>query len=115
VVVHDLDILRSAVSPEKAHAELVVDPRAPLPGSITIERFKLVSRRGEHVMDAKGKIQLFQFAQRRSLNVHETLHPAKLEQLLGIGALEGLDGHGTLLTNIVINGERYYVDLRRNQ
>jgi len=45
MVVSDLDLRRSGICPDEAHAELVVDPDAVLADSIALECLKPVARR----------------------------------------------------------------------
>jgi hypothetical protein len=45
MIIGNLDPLRSLVSPNKAHAELIVDPYAVLPPAIAFQSLQLVPRR----------------------------------------------------------------------
>jgi hypothetical protein len=49
VVVHYLDILRPII-PAKADAELVIDPHAPLAGSVALQDLQSISGRCPHVV-----------------------------------------------------------------
>jgi hypothetical protein len=69
MVVDDFDILGSSLRPLEADAPLVVDPDAPLAGTVALEPFKPVGRRYTKVSDLPGGIDETQLAQSNRLNV----------------------------------------------
>lgn len=71
MVIDDLDINRSAVHPAEAHAELAVDPDAPLTGAITLQGLQAVSGRHAEVLDTLGRRQLLKLSQRDALETRE--------------------------------------------
>lgn len=58
-----------AVLPAETDAPLVVDSYAPLPDTITGQRFEAVSRRHTEEIKTRGAMKLFQFALCGSLGI----------------------------------------------
>ena len=64
MVVHNLNIDRTKIRPRKADAELIIDPDAMLPLSITAQLLQTVPRRRPHVLERRGPVQLIQLPPR---------------------------------------------------
>jgi len=56
VVVDDLDIFGSSFIPAETYSPLVVDPDAPLPGAVALQRFKPISGRNPEIVNSPGGI-----------------------------------------------------------
>lgn len=61
--------MNGAVLPAETDAPLVVNADTPLPGPVAGQLFKAVSRRNAEEVEACGAMELFQFAQGRTLGV----------------------------------------------
>jgi hypothetical protein len=57
VVVHDLDLRRAFRRPDKAHAELVVDPDRVLPFAIARQRLKTVAWRRPQIAEIASELR----------------------------------------------------------
>ena len=91
MIIDDFDILRSLRGPSEADAVLVIDPDAPLPLAVTAQGLQPVARRGAHVVQAPGQIQLHEFAQDLSFDRCPFADMLLAEQTFGILRPERLD------------------------
>jgi len=101
VIVNDLDIIGVAVKPLKANSPWVVDPYAPLPGSVAFKLLKPVRRRYVQKVQTCGAMNLSQLPERCPLNLGGKpggMLPAK--DLLCFFTPECLD-HDPILTECV--------------
>ncbi len=69
MVVYHLNIMRSAIAPDKAKPPLIIAPNTMLPGAITFQRFKPIIRRYAEIIQAYRRIQHAQFAPRDGQNI----------------------------------------------
>jgi len=60
VVVHNLNVYRTAFRPAEAHAKLVVHADAVLPGTATFQRLQTVARRCTQKIQRFSRIELLQ-------------------------------------------------------
>jgi len=97
VVIHDLDVFSTAVSPSKAQAILIVDPDAVLACTVTAKGFKAIARRDAQVLQMCRNFQLPQLSQRHALELYEPSNTSPGCQPSGITALERPD-HGGIVT-----------------
>ena len=100
MVVHNFHILRPLV-PQKANAELVVDPDAVLAGPITTQSLKPVTRGHSKVTDHTRPVELLQLTPRHTRNIGKARDRYAIEELFSIGALERLDRHKHIVTRRV--------------
>lgn len=68
MIIHDHDILRPTLGPDKADAPLIVDPDAVLSRSIAFERFQAIAWRGRQITQDLGVMQLSRLALRDALD-----------------------------------------------
>jgi hypothetical protein len=64
VIVHDFNVRRTFRGPNKANAELVVDPDRVLPLAITSQRLKAVAGRRPQITEVARRIEVAQFPAR---------------------------------------------------
>jgi hypothetical protein len=62
MIVHNLDILGTAINPPEADAPLIVDPDRPLTAPVTPQGFQPIARRGVHFADRRNSVQLQKLA-----------------------------------------------------
>jgi hypothetical protein len=91
VVVHDLNVLRIALTPRKADAPLVVDSDTVTPRAIAFQEFKLISRRHAKIFQPQRPMQVQQLPPSKPFNGLKSPNPAILKEQRGIGALERPD------------------------
>lgn len=60
MVISDDDIEGIALDKPKAHTPLTVDADAPLPDSVTVQRFQTIGRRKSQVIHHRGVFELIQ-------------------------------------------------------
>ena len=88
VVIHDLDLSWSLISPHETDTELIVDPDTVLPGTIADERLQPISRwRTEKVQRYCG-VKHLQFAFSCVSEICKPRNALPLVKGLGIFALE---------------------------
>ena len=88
MVVHNLDILRPFARPHKAHAKLIVNADAVLPGTITFQRFQPIAGRYTQIIQNACPIKLFKLAPCYRLDVFKLLDAMPVKQALGIFAFK---------------------------
>jgi hypothetical protein len=71
VVVHNFNLVRTVLTPDKAHAPLVVDADAVLPLAVALQGFELVAGRNPQAGQLGGRMQLQQLASRYPFDVLE--------------------------------------------
>jgi hypothetical protein len=69
VIVNDLDIFGAAISPDKAHAPLVVDADAPLSSAVTFQPLEPISGRHPQSVNGNGRIQHGKLTLRHAHNI----------------------------------------------
>jgi hypothetical protein len=87
-MVHDLDVFGFTPGPPETDPELVVHPQAPLTCPLALQLFQSVGRRYAQIVDATREVQLFELAQRRTLDVEEPSNALQSEQCFGVAAEE---------------------------
>jgi len=96
MIVNDLDLSGSKISPNKTNAPLIVDTNTVLPFPIALQRLKSIAwQRSKHSQRA-GSVQQTQPLERRTLNTGKTLNELSLEQRLGMFVFEALNHSQTL-------------------
>jgi len=93
VVVHDFNLVRAILSPNKAHTPLVIDADAVLSFAVTLQRFKSIPRGNPQAGQFGTRVQLQQFATRNSFDVPEPRHDLAAEKRFGIETGERVN-HG---------------------
>ncbi len=91
MIVHYLDVMRLAVTPDEANSPLVVDPNAVLTRSISLKRLDAVARRNAKVLQPPGGVKIEQFASGHAFDSLKPEHGLVLEQRLGVAALKRSD------------------------
>ncbi len=56
MVVYNLNILRSCISPAEANAPLIVNADAVLSAAFSLQRFKMITRRNAEVSKSAGDL-----------------------------------------------------------
>src|SRR5207302_8843273 len=74
--VDDFDIVRVSFLPAKANPPLAIDPDAPLPGALALQRLQPVRWRHTQIVQRPCPMQHHQLAQRGGLNVGRQLAAA---------------------------------------
>jgi hypothetical protein len=87
VVVHDLNLVRIAVTPGEADAPLVIDPNAIRPRPFPFEQFQLASGRDAKILQPECPIQVQKLPPRRPFDGLKPPNPAVLKERRGVGAL----------------------------
>ena len=72
MVIHNLNIDRTTSRPREADAELIIDPDAMLPLSVTAQLLQAVSRGRSQVLQRRGPVQLIQLPPRDPPQVRRT-------------------------------------------
>jgi hypothetical protein len=62
VIIHYLDVMRLAITPDETDPPLIVDANAMLPSPITLEGFKTVAWRNTKILQSPARLQVEQFA-----------------------------------------------------
>ncbi len=91
VVIHDLNIVRVAVTPREADAPAVVDSNAVCPGTVAFQEFQLVSRRNTQILQAQRPMQIQKLPPRRPFDRLKSANHAVLKERRGVRALERPD------------------------
>jgi len=91
MVIHNLDLIRVAVAPDKAYAPLVVDPNTVLALTVARQLFESVSARNGQVSQFRGEMYLVQFSPCHALNGFKPPHRFPAKETLRAGATERAD------------------------
>jgi hypothetical protein len=85
VVVHYFDLVRIAVTPNKANAIFVVDAKAVLPVAIAMQFFQPVSRRYRQILQGNRRVDQIQLPQPLSAKFEwQTLAAARGTQFFSL-------------------------------
>ena len=103
MVINNLDILRSALSPDEADSPLIVDSDAVQPLSAAAQSFEPVSRNGRNVCQGFCVVEQTQFSTR---DIAELPVALALEQFLGVPAAGGAD-HTESISRHQLNDAHY--------
>jgi hypothetical protein len=88
VIVHNLNIVGLAVTPNEADSPLIVDPDAVLTRSTPFQCLQTITGRDAKVFKTAGCVKIQEPAACYTLNRIEPAHKAILEQSLGVFARE---------------------------
>jgi hypothetical protein len=88
VVIHDLNVVRIAVTPREADAPLVIDSNAVRPRAAALQQFKLVSRRHAKILQPPCLMQVQKLPPRRPLDGLKSPDHAVFKERSGVCALE---------------------------
>jgi len=69
MVIGDLHIMRMALPPNEADAELIVDPNAVLSQPISFQSFQAISRQNGQIRQASGAVEHEQLPQRPATQI----------------------------------------------
>jgi hypothetical protein len=105
VVIDDLDMLCMSFGPYEAKPPLAADSDAVLAFSVMLQRFELIARRNPQEVQGCGGMQLLQFPESDSFNVHKASHPPSFKQGLRIPATK-TQNHDDMLTDAVMDRKR---------
>jgi hypothetical protein len=95
MVVNNLNISRSLISPTKTNSELVIDTNTPLALSVAAECLKAISRWHTHIIQVLRQIELNQFAQSWAFDACPFSYMPQPKERFGISGPERFD-HGTV-------------------
>jgi hypothetical protein len=91
VVIDNFNAGGMTIDPHKANPPLCINANAVLAFPVTLEGFKLVSRRHPQKLYGRCSVNLLQFAQSHSLKVDEPGNPFSSKQGLCIAAMKTLN------------------------
>ena len=66
MIIHDLYLVRSCLSPTEAYAKLIVDSNAVLPLPISLQSFKSIARGHTKIANVRCRVDLIKLAERRT-------------------------------------------------
>jgi hypothetical protein len=69
VIVHNFNLVRTILTPDKTHAPLIIDADAVLSFAVAFQGFVLVARRNPQTGQLGGGMQLQQLASCHALNI----------------------------------------------
>ena len=101
VIVHNLDVVRIPVFPNKAEAPLVIDSYTMLPLSVAMQCFQAITRRGCQVAQLRGAVQLPKLAAGNLLDRRKAPAVLSLVKALSLRATERLDHIKDSITLVV--------------
>lgn len=107
MIIHNLHAIYSPILKAKTHAPLIIDPYAPLPGSIALQRFQPVARWNAKILYRSSDIQQRQLSHGRRFYSGKTFDTLSFKQRLGIFAFKECN-HGSIVSLLVTNVKRYY-------
>lgn len=113
MVINNFDIFWPVGRPHKAHAKLIVDADAVLSGAIMFQRLQPVAGWHTQVVENSRPVKLLKFSSCHRLDIRKSPYTLPFKQAFGIAALEGLDGHGQIITLRVMSVKRRIVWLLR--
>lgn len=105
MVINDLNLGRTFVSPYEADAPLAVDPDTVLSQSVTRQPFEVITRRAPEELQGGRSIQLCQFSFGGGLDAAESPGPSRCKQAFSVSATKGLNGHLNFIPNTGIRDE----------
>ena len=86
MIVHYLNVMRLAVTPDKANSPLIVNSNAMLARSIPPERLKPAARRNAKILQPPGSMKVEQFTPTHAFDGLKPEHGVVVEQRLGVAA-----------------------------
>jgi hypothetical protein len=93
MVVNNLDIFWPIACPHKAYAKLIVNADTVLSNTTVFQCLQPVAGWYAQIIKNASPVKLFKFSTSNRFNIHKSPYALPLEQALGFGALERLDGH----------------------
>jgi hypothetical protein len=111
VVIYNLNIFGPIFFPIKANTPFIVDTNTVLAGTLSIERFKAISRRNSQIIQPAGNFELSQPPSCHRFNIPKPPHADSIGKSLSVSAFEGSD-HVKILTHRVNHVKRYYILIR---
>jgi len=91
VVIHDLSVVRIAVTPREADAPLVVDSNAICARTVAFQQLQLVSRKHAKIFQLQCPMQVRKLPPRGPFDGLKSPNPVVLKERRGVWALEGPD------------------------
>jgi len=88
VVIHNLDVMSIAVTPDEADAPLIIDPNAVRPRAAAFQGFKLVSGRHAKVPQPLCPMQVQKLPPRGPFDSLKSANHVVLKERSGVWALE---------------------------
>jgi hypothetical protein len=107
MIIDDLDVIGVSLLPPEADTPLVVDPDTVLPGPVTLQFLKTVTRRDAQITQGVSGMQNNELPEHKALEIRRvSLYGNSAEEPLGVPVRETLD-HAIILTHGVINARGY--------
>src|SRR5215471_15388193 len=91
MVIGDFHVVRVAVLPDEANAELIVNPNAVLALTVALQRFQPVARRRLEIVECVGRMHHSKFAERDALDRLKPLRELAVPDLFSICASKALN------------------------
>jgi len=91
VIICNLNVVGVSIAPHKTDTPLVVDADTVLPGTVTFQLMKSVTRRYSQIRQTFGRVQHQKLSSRWLSNVHKLTNILIVEKPLRVEALESLD------------------------
>ena len=88
MIIHDLNVISIAITPDEADAPLVIDANAMHPRTVAFQKFELVSGWHPKIPQAKRPMQVQKHPPRRSFDRLKSSNRVVLKERLGVGAPE---------------------------
>ena len=86
MIIHYLNVMRLAVTPDEANSPPIVYPNAMLTSSVALERLKAVARRNAKLLQLPDGVKVQQLTPARALDGPKRRHGLVLEQRLRVAA-----------------------------
>ena len=101
MVVHDLDVLRPIVSPDKANSELIIDSDAVLPCTVSPKGLQSIAGGHPQFLQTDNRIQVLKFSDSHrpecpGARLASSLRVSAVEQVLRAGVSESPDHIATI-------------------
>jgi hypothetical protein len=106
MIIHDLHVVRMAISPNKTDPPLLIDADRMLSLPIAAQRLQLIARRRSKNPQVRCSVQLQQFSQRNPLKRTKALAMLIVKKRLSVLGAEALD-HPQSVTRIALYVKRY--------
>ena len=79
MVINNLDIFWTLGCPYKAHAKLIVNADAMLPGAITFQKLQVITRWHTQIVENACPIELLKFSSCDGFDVHKSSYALPLK------------------------------------
>jgi len=107
MIIYNLDVLGSALSPNETDSPLIIDSYAVLPFPVAAQGLEPVSRNGRDIFQGFGIVEHAQFSACDVGNIAELPIALAMEQFLGVTAAEGAD-HTKSISRLPLNTNQYF-------